>query len=190
VKLRSISAIAAFAAVLCVTTAAESATVSRVSLAGGTSIGVRLASELSSSTAREGDRFAFTVIDDVRCEGWLVVPQGARGVGEVARVQTAGSNGHAGKLGLHFDYVFAVDGEKVRVTQTAATAEGEQKKGAASTPTIASYAMFGPLGLFAYNWIKGREASISPQTPFLVVVESTVHINAVDRMQPGDGFAR
>jgi len=127
--------------------------------------------------------------NDVRSGGWLVVPAGAQGVGEVLSVETAGSNGHAGKLSLQFDYVYAVDGEKVRVTQTENAIEGEQKKGAASTATIASYAVFGPLGLFAHNWIKGREASITPRTQFAIFVASTVHVQAIDRAAVADDFA-
>jgi hypothetical protein len=125
----------------------------------------------------------------VRTKGWLVIPAGSQGVGEVAHVENAGGNGRSGQLNLQFDYVYAVDGEKVRVTQTANATEGEQKKGAASTATIASYALLGPVGLFAHNWIKGREASISPKTSIAIFVDDTVHVQAVDHAGKTDDFA-
>jgi hypothetical protein len=150
---------------------------------------VHLNSELSSSSAHEGDTFGFSVLNDVRCGGWLVVAAGAQGVGEVTDIENAGGNGHAGKIGLKFDYVYAVDGAKVRVSQTSNMTEGEQKKGAASTATIATYALIGPLGLFAHNWIKGHEASITPKTPFSIFVADTVHVQAVDHESSNDGFA-
>jgi hypothetical protein len=158
----------------------------RVTVPGGTPITIHLTSEMSSSSAHEGDRFSFSVVDDVRMRGWLVIPAGSQGVGEVSGVENAGGNGHSGKLNLQFDYVYAVDGEKVRVTQTANATEGEQKKGAASTATIATYALLGPVGLFAHNWVKGREASISPKTSFSVFVDKTVHIEAVDHVGKSD----
>jgi hypothetical protein len=158
-------------------------------LPGGTPMSVHLTSQLSSSSAHEGDTFGFSVINDVRSAGWLVISAGAQGVGEVTNVENAGGNGHSGKVGLKFDYVYAVDGAKVRVSQTNNTTEGEQKKGAASTATIATYALIGPLGLFAHNWIKGHEASISTKTPFAIFVADTVHVQAVDHAANADDFA-
>jgi hypothetical protein len=122
-----------------------------VALPGGTPVSVHHSAELSSSNAHEGDAFAFSVINDVRSRGWIVIAAGAQGVGEVTSVENAGGNGHSGKLGLKFDYVYAVDGKKVRLTSTGNTTEGEQKTGAASTATIATYALLGPVGLFAHN---------------------------------------
>jgi hypothetical protein len=151
-----------------------------VLLPGGTPLRVHLDTELSSVGSHPGDTFAFTVIDDVRSGDWLVIPAGAHGVGDVVA---------AGKLAVQFDYVYAADGEKVRVAQTADTTEGEQRKGAASTATIASYAVLGPLGLFAHNWVKGRDATIAPSRTFSIVVESTVHVRTVSRLVSGDDFA-
>jgi hypothetical protein len=158
----------------------------RVTVPGGTPITIHLTSEISSSSAHEGDKFSFSVVDDVRTKGWLVIPAGSQGVGEVTSVENAGGNGHSGKLNLQFDYVYAADGEKIRVTQTANATEGEQKKGAASTATIATYALLGPVGLFAHNWVKGREASISPKTSFSLFVDKTVHVEAVDHTGKSD----
>jgi hypothetical protein len=160
-----------------------------VLLPGGTPLRVHLDTELSSVGSHPGDTFAFTVIDDVRSGDWLVIPAGAHGVGDVVAAEAAGSNGHPGKLAVQFDYVYAADGEKVRVAQTADTTEGEQRKGAASTATIASYAVLGPLGLFAHNWVKGRDATIAPSRTFSIVVESTVHVRTVSRLVSGDDFA-
>lgn len=157
---------------------------------GGTPIDVHLTGELSSSTAKAGDKFSFSVASDVRCGGWLVIPAGAQGVGEVATVENAGGNGHSGKLALQWDYVYAADGEKVRVTQTNANAEGEQKKGAASTATIASYALLGPVGLFAHNWIHGRDVTVTPAQHFTVFVDNTVRVQASDHRNNTDNFAR
>jgi hypothetical protein len=176
---RSIAAIGALL-LLSPLTALAHANGTLVTVPGGTPITIHLTSEMSSSSAHQGDKFSFSVLEDVRTRGWVAIPAGSRGVGEVTAVEIAGGNGHSGKLNLRFDYVYAIDGEKVRVTQTANATEGEQKKGAASTATIATYALLGPVGLFAHNWVKGREASISPKTSFSVFVDKTVHVEAVD----------
>lgn len=161
----------------------------RVALTGGTPIAINLNVELSSSTAHEGDVFGFHVASDVRSNGWLVIAAGAQGVGEVVRVEHAGGSGHPGKLELQFDYVYAVDGEKVRVTHISDTVEGEARTGAASTATIAAWATLGAAGLFAHNWVKGREVTITPRVPFSLSVETTVHVSAADHRAIADDFA-
>lgn len=182
------AASASFVASIAVLAAALPAAAASVVIPGGTPLEIHLTDEMTSSSAKPGDRFSFTVANDVRDpEGWLVIPSGAQGIGEVADVQGAGSNGHSGKLGLQFDYVYAVDGEKVKVSSTGKTEEGEQKKGAASTATIASYALLGPVGLFAHNWIKGRDATIPATKIFTIFVDDTVHVEATNHIKQGDG---
>jgi len=161
----------------------------RVTVPGGTPITVHLANEISSSTAHEGDTFSFSVVDDVRTGGWLIIPAGSQGVGKITSVENAAGNGHSGKLGLQFAYVYAVDGEKIRVTQAANPTENEQKTGVASTAIIATYALLGPAGSSAHDGMKGREASISPNTPFSVFVDQTVHVESSDHAGKTGGFA-
>lgn len=190
-KFSAVLAIAAIAFGLSITFAdAADSNAKMVKLPGGTPISVHLSADVSSSNAHEGDTFAFSVVDDVRVRGWLVIAAGAQGIGEIVAVENAGGNGHSGKLNLRFNYVYAADGEKVRVTQTPSATEGEQRSGAASTATIASYALFGPLGLFAHNWIKGREVSVTPKTLFSIFVDRTVHVQSVEHEAVSDTFAQ
>jgi hypothetical protein len=150
-----------------------------VTLPAGTPLNIHLVSELSSNNVVEGDRFWIVVMDEVRARGKLVIPAGARGIGEVVRVENASSNGREGKLGIRFDYVYAGDGQKIAISPAINTADGENKKGAASTATIALTLVWLP-GLFAHNWFKGAEVYVSPKTPFSVVVERTVHLEGID----------
>lgn len=158
----------------------------RVTIPGGTAVVVHLTQDISSSSAHLGDKFGFSAVNDVVANGYIVVAAGAQGIGEIANVEEAGSNAHSGKLGLKFDYIYAVDGEKIRLSQTNNTAEGEGNKGAASTATIASYALLGPLGLFAHNFIHGRDATITPKQTFTMFVDDTVHVEASQRPQHSD----
>ncbi len=167
----------------------DTAAGTEVVVPGGTPVTVHVSSELSSSTMHEGDRFGFTALDDVRVKGWLVVAAGAQGIGEIATVEGAGNNAHAGKLGLKSDYVYAVDGEKVRLSQTNSAAEGEGAKGKASTATIASYVLLGPIGLFAHNFVHGHDARITPAQPFTMFVDDTVRVISTQRAANADNFA-
>jgi hypothetical protein len=161
----------------------------RVAIPGGTPITIRLAQKLDSGMANVGDTFAFTVDRDVVVNGWVVIPKGATGIGEVVSVDRAGGSGHPGSLGLKFDYVYAADGEKV-LHGTAPTAEkGEASKGAASTATIVGYATLGLGGLFAHNFVKGRNLVLDSSRTFTTFVDHTVHVIATQRAEVTDQIA-
>lgn len=162
----------------------------RITLPGGTQVTVALAQKIDSGSANVGDVFNFTVAKDVTVDGWVVIPQGAGGQGEVTSVDRAGGNGHAGRLGLKFDFVFAADGEKVLLSNSNSNIQGEQKKGASSTATIVGYATLGLGGLFAHNFVHGRNVVLDQQTkPFTVFVDHTVHVVASQRAHLTDEYA-
>jgi hypothetical protein len=147
----------------------------------GLPISVHLDAPLSSGSARIGDTFSFQAIDDVVSDGWVVIPKGAQGQGEVVQAEGAGGNGHQGKLGIQFDWITSVDGSRIKMSVTPRSSEGDSKVGAASTATIASYVLLGPLGLFAHNFVKGKDIVIDPATKLTGYVEHTVHVKATQQ---------
>jgi hypothetical protein len=157
----------------------------------GTSITIQLRDELSSGTAKADDTFAFKAAQDVVVNGYVVIAKGAPGQGTVVSSEPAGGNGHPGKMALQFDYIFSVDGYKIKLSDTPSTAEGEQKKGATSTAAIVGYATLGIGGLFAHNFVKGRDMVIDPKQKFDVYSSRTVHVRSTEAGDPNDaGFAK
>jgi len=136
-----------------------------------------------------GDTFAIAASQDVVVNGWVVIAKGAAGQGEVLSVERAGSNGHAGSLGIQMDWIFAADGEKIKLTSQKSTQEGEGKAGAASTMTIVSWAFLGLPGLFAHNFVKGRNIDIDSTKSFEAFVGGTVHITASTQTTVDPSFA-
>jgi len=157
---------------------------------GGTTIHLAVATPLSSSSAKVGDTFAIRVVDELVIDGMVVVEKGASGQGTIAMVEGAGSNGHAGKLGLQYDFVTAADGNKIKLSNTQHTDQGEGQGGKASTATVATYLLLGPLGLFAHNFVRGKDLTIDEKTKLTAFVDSTVHVNATRKSQPGAGYAK
>ena len=96
---------------------------------------------------------------------------GNRGIGlETAR--------QLGKLGITIDWVYAVDGGKIKLSQTNHASESGDTKGASSTATIATYLLLGPLGLFAHNFVHGKDVTIATKQSFVVFVDHDVHLVA------------
>jgi hypothetical protein len=149
-----------------------------VTVPGGTQVPVQVVEPISSSNANVGDVFQITTAKDIVIDNWIVIPKGSPGQGEVISVDRAGSHGHPGSLGLQVDYVYSADGGKVKLSNISHSNQAEGSSGAASTATIASYVVLGPLGLFAHNFVKGKDLTIDSSKTILVFVDYTVHIKA------------
>jgi hypothetical protein len=157
---------------------------------GGTPVKISVDQQLTSSEEHAGDRFQFRADDDVTVDGWIVVKRGAIGQGDVLTAEPAGGNGHPGKLQLHFDWIYGADGFKIRLSDVASNQEGDGKKGSASTATIASYLILGPLGLFAHNFVHGSDVIVKPDQQIDIFTAEAIHVVPTARVPAGDGFAR
>lgn len=159
-----------------------------VTVPGGTQVPVKVVEPISSSNANVGDTFQIKTAKEVVIDGWIVIPKDSPGQGEVVSVDRAGSHGHPGKLGIQMDYVFSCDGGKIKLSNVSHATEGEGKHGAASTATVASYVLLGPLGFFAHNFVKGKDVTIDSSKTILLFVDSTVHVRAKQHPDPNAGF--
>jgi|SRR5579875_401674 hypothetical protein len=143
---------------------------------GGTVVYVSLTEPLSSATAKEGDQIAIKVTKEVDVGGWVVIPAGAPGHATVVTAEQAGSNGHGGQLAIVIDWVYSEDGGRIKLSPTNHPSENGQQKGAASTATLLSWALLGPLGFFAHNFVRGRDVTIDTKKVFTVFVDHDVHV--------------
>jgi len=159
-------------------TATAAPTVEGELLPGGTTVTVSLEEPLSSSTAEVDDQIAIVVKKPVIVNGYLFIAQGANGHATVTSAQHSGGNGSGGKLAMTIDWVYAVDGGKIKLSQTNHSSENGDTKGASSTATIATYLLLGPLGLFAHNFVHGRDVTIPTKQNFTVFVDHDVHLVA------------
>jgi hypothetical protein len=161
----------------------------RVVLPGGTVVPIVVADKISSATANVGDTFAIQAGADVVVSGWVAIAKGAPGQGEILSVDRAGSHGHPGSLGVQYDWIFAADGDKVKLTNQRSTEEGQNEAGVSSTVTILSYVFLGPLGLFAHNFVKGHDVEVDSTRPLKAYVADSVYVAATTHGEGGSDFA-
>jgi hypothetical protein len=95
-------------------------------IAGGTNIPVRLNQSLSGSNAQVGTFVSFSVTNDVKVDGVVVVKSGAQAEGQVTSAKKAGMIGMPGSIGVNVITVTAVDGKKIPV-QAVSVSDGEDK---------------------------------------------------------------
>lgn len=161
-----------------------------VMVPGGTIVAVSLSEPISSASANVNDEIGVVVKKEVDANGWVVVPAGAQGEATITSVDRAGGNGHGGQLAMSVDWVFSVDGGRIQLSTTNHASENGDQKGAASTATIASYLLLGPLGLFAHNFVRGKDVTIETEKVFTVFVDHDVHVQATQKAAGtnGSGF--
>jgi len=161
-----------------------------VTLPGGTPIKVRSIESVSSAKAHKGDLLEIRSVDAVVLDGWIVVPENARGQAEVLDAEPAGKHGHPGKLVLKYDWIYSADGGRIALSEISATQSGQNKKGTSSTATIAGTVLLGPVGLFTHNFVKGRDVMLEPSTMLTCVVDHTVHVQAAKRSAQTENYDR
>ncbi len=125
---------------------------------------------------------------EVDVGGWVVIPAGASGHATITSVEHAGSNGSGGKLAMSVDWVYSADGGKVQLSQTNHASENGDNKGAASTATLLSWALLGPLGFFAHNFVRGHDVTIGTDKTFTVFIDHDVHVVATQKAAESPGF--
>jgi hypothetical protein len=158
-------------------------------LAGGTTVEVSVSEPISSNTAKLDDIVPIIVDKEVDADGFVVIPKASNGAATVALVDAAGGNGHGGKLGLTMNWVYSADHGKVLLSDVNHSAgAGSDQKGAASTATILSYVLLGPLGLFAHNFVRGKDVTVETTQRFNVFVDHDVHVSAFQKAQIASGF--
>lgn len=129
-------------------------------LPGGTPVPVALVEQISSKTARVGDRFAVRAAEDVRIGDTVVIPAGTMGAGEVTRVVRKGAFGRAGRIETRMLYI----GSSNR--QIVLNGSVEQRGRSGLLPTIAVGTVAGPFAGF----VTGRSAEFPAGQRFAAYV--------------------
>lgn len=160
-----------------------------VAVAAGTPVSVSFVQQVSSDSATAGTQVPIVVTKEIDINGLVIVAKGAQGQATLTKVQHSGGNGSGGKVEFNVDWVTAVDGEKIALSQVNNTTPNADRKGAASTLAIVGWATFGLLGLFSHNLAHGNAAIIKPDKPFTVFVDHTVHITSSQTAAAPAGFA-
>jgi len=132
----------------------------------GTEVRLRLLDSVSSATATQGQRFNLELDDDIRVDGVVVVPRGAKALGTVVHAKKRGFMGKGGELNVMVDYL-VINDERIRLRATSGQA-GDDKVGA----TVALTVLFGPLGLLK----RGKDIELNPGLVIPAYIDQSVEL--------------
>jgi hypothetical protein len=101
----SLMAAPALAQVEAAAAGAEQAQAVGAKLLEGTELPMQLEEPISSKSAKQGDRFTISLVDDVKLADGTILRAGYRGMGEVLDANDSGMLGKTGKLAVRVNYI-------------------------------------------------------------------------------------
>ena len=131
-------------------------------LEDGAVVKLKLMRDLSSSELKVEETVAFEVIEDVKVDGVVVIPRGAKAEGAVIDAKTARRMGRSGRVGVRLDWVFPAAGERLPLRAISARSDGSRAGQVASNTTIAATFFFPAAPFFLL--MKGKEITIPKGT--------------------------
>ena len=145
-----------------------------VAVPAGTPMSFVTTTEISSRSARQGQRFPLQVSEDVTLASQVVIPKGTAAVGEVEAVSGKGMFGKAGRLVLRPLFI-DIGGERVNLVGAIAD-KGHDGTAAAAVTT----ALIGGFGLI----ITGKSAVVPAGSPLYGRVRSDVTLRVTPEAAP------
>jgi hypothetical protein len=140
-------------------------------LPSGSLLRISLDETLSSAHNKVGDKFGYTIVDDVKVADRVVIPAGTKGTGTVTAVRPAHGGGGDGVLRVTLDPVPVVGAQAlaIGITQESVMADVNQKNG--DSGTLAQVADFTVPGFFLFDMLrKGSDMTLRAGAPFHVAV--------------------
>ncbi|MDQ6780684.1 MAG: hypothetical protein M3Z37_05975 [Candidatus Eremiobacteraeota bacterium] len=174
-------ALALCAAVSCIGVGMSRANADAVTIVAGTPLKVHIMGELSSATATPGQTFQIEAAEPLTVQGAIVISQGAPGQGHVVAATPARKSGKGGRLSVQLDWINAVDGQQLQLSATPRAESGTNKIGTANTANAVAALVFGPVGLFAHNFVKGKDVVVRADFVFPGYDASDRTVNVINR---------
>lgn len=134
-------------------------------LPANTDMMLRMDQELTSKSAKMGDRFNLSVVSDVLSNGVVVIPAGTRGVGEVTYHTNKGSFGKSGKMEIELKYL-ELAGRRVPIT-----GKYRQEGEGGTTATVATAVLVGVFSAF----VTGKSAIIPQGRELLAQTDEAIN---------------
>lgn len=95
-------------------------------LEDGAIVKLKLMRDLSSSKLQDKETVEFEVMEDVKVEGIVVIPRGARAEGTVIDTQAARRMGRSGRVGVRLDWTLTGAGERIPLRAVGVRPNGER----------------------------------------------------------------
>ncbi|MBF0544281.1 MAG: hypothetical protein HQM08_07605 [Candidatus Riflebacteria bacterium] len=147
----------------------------KITIPKGTLIRIRLGETLSTETAKEGKTLIFSVETAVRVGNRKVIEKGADVRAYLSEIRHPQRFGRNASLKIKFLTVTSIKGREVPVVVGEHAAKTNEQMGMAAGAAVGGALIFGPIGLLAGLFVKGKNIYIPRGTILHVeVAEDTL----------------
>lgn len=142
-------------------------------------IRIELLDKINSNTARRGEKVAYQVVEDIKVNKTLIIPQGTRGQLEVTEIEEAGKMGKDGDIKIGFPSLETIDGSNLAVAiDEEAQAENKSQKLAIGASVLGT-ALLGLPGVVAGYFVEGKDEEISAGSEMYIQVTESKELYGV-----------
>lgn len=137
---------------------------------------VQLVGSISSGSVKPDDTFQVQAAEGVVISDVVIIRQGAGGQGHTVDANSAGGSGRSGSIALALDYVYSIDGGRIRLSRATQKQTEEDRKGASSTATIVGILTLGIVD-FSATISRSDAKTIDPKTIISAFVAENVRVD-------------
>jgi hypothetical protein len=151
-------------------------------LAEDTPIKLRINRTISSGTEKVNDKVDFTVVEEIKVNDVVVIPQGALAIATVTEAKPKGRLGRSGKLNVNIDYVQLASGEKVAL-RAVKGGKGGSRTGVMTGALVATGILFFPAAPF-FLFMKGKNIIVPKGTEVTAYVAADTPLDPAKFVHP------
>ncbi len=133
-----------------------------IKIPAGTIVIVNLDTTLDSEKTNAGAVVSFTVAEDIKVNGKVVIPAGRQGRGSVLNVSPSGNLGKGGSMEISFTNLEAIDETNLKVGMTDRTIKefNSKNQNIVASPSVDGAVIFNQGSLSVGFFVKGKELVI------------------------------
>lgn len=134
---------------------------------------------ISTEENKEGDKFTFTVAEDIVIDNLLVVPEGTQGQGVISKLKKARSFGRPAEINMKFLSIPTVSNDLFDAEQGKEAQERSETEMHAAGASVAGVAILGPIGMVGGFFVKGHDIEYPLNQAFFVQPVAAVDTNGI-----------
>jgi len=143
---------------------------------------IEILNELDSATSKVGDPVDYRVVENVKIDDYIVIPEGVCGQGKVDSVEKEGRFGKQGRVVVDFGSVNGIDGTPIKLEIGEKATKENRSLQLAAGASIAGVILLGPIGLISGYLVEGEKMKVPEGTKFFTEVAGEVAVIGLSMM--------
>ncbi len=146
----------------------------------GKEIHIKTEDEINTAKLKVGQLVGFSVVNDIRVDGYLVIPAGTTGSLEVTEFKKAGNFGKDASIKIKLNDIKTLDGSSLSLNLKLDDQENHSKEIALGVSFLGTVIISNPIGLVAGYFLKGKDVVIPAGTVMRAQVFDSKELSGIN----------